>query len=300
MDTMLHFTLAGGTVRGLLIDSTQTVRKAQELQGSSAVAAGALGRGLTATAMLCSTLKEENSTVTLTVDGDGPLQKLVCVGGGITDPGTAPSGIAVRGYVQNHTVQLPLKNGMLDIGGGVGRHGRLSVVKDLRLKSPYIGQVDLVSGEIAADLAYYYVQSEQVPSLVSLGVIASDVTVSSAGGVLLQALPGCDDATIDQLEMRSPIFGDIANELLHETPDNLLTLWLGDLGLTRLETRELRYECTCSKPRMERALISLGPEELKRMIADDMNGAELVCHFCNQRYHFTTQDLLRLLNRRRG
>ena len=295
MDTMLHFTLQGSAVRGLLIDSTQTVRKAQALQGSSAVAAAALGRGLTAAAMLSSTLKEKDSSVTLTIDGDGPLKKIVCVSG--MDFTSEPSAITVRGYVQNHTVQLPLKDGKLDIGRGVGRNGRMSVVKDLRLKNPYIGQIDLVSGEIAADLAYYYVQSEQTPSLVSLGVIASDVTVTSAGGVLLQTLPGCEDATIDQLELRSPIFGDIANELPHESPEALLQSWFRGLEPELLETRELRYECGCSKARMERALIALGPEEIGRMITDDVEGAELVCHFCNQKYQFTTKDLLRLMNR---
>jgi molecular chaperone Hsp33 len=295
MDTMLHFTLQGGAVRGLIIHSTLSARRAQELQGSSAVAAGALGRGLTAAAMLSSTLKEKDSSVTLTIDGDGPLQKIVCVGSP-AQTGVMPA-IAVRGYVQNHTVQLPLKDGLLDIGGGVGRHGRLIVVKDLRLKSPYIGQVSLISGEIAADLAYYYVQSEQTPSLVSLGVIASDVTVTSAGGVLLQAMPGCDDQTIDQLEMRSPILGDIANELLYDPPEKLMNLWFGGLQPELLETRELRYECTCSRARMEKALIALGTAELKRMIADEVDGAELVCHFCNTKYHFTTPDLLRLLNR---
>ena len=292
MDSMLHFTLQGGAVRGLLMNATETVRRAQELQGSSAVAAAALGRGLMAAAMLSSTLKEKNSTVTLTIDGDGPLKKIVCVGG------HADTAVTVRGYVQNHTVQLPLKDGKLDIGGGVGRHGRLSVVKDLRMKSPYIGQVNLISGEIAADLAYYYVQSEQSPSLVSLGVIASDVTVDAAGGVLLQAMPGCDDALISQLELRSPIFGDVAGELLHETPETLLQSWFQGLQPELLETGGLRYECNCSRQRMERALIALGPEELKRMITDDVDGAELVCHFCAKKYNFTTPDLLRLLNRR--
>ncbi|MBE0601579.1 MAG: Hsp33 family molecular chaperone HslO [Firmicutes bacterium] len=293
MDTMLHFTLQGGAVRGLLISATQTVQEAQALQGSSAVAAAALGRALMGAAMLSSTLKEPNSTVTLTIDGDGPLKKIVCVGGH-----TADAAVAVRGYVQNHTVQLPLKDGKLDIGSGVGRHGRISVVKDLRMKSPYIGQVNLISGEIAADLAYYYVQSEQTPSLVSLGVIASDVTVDAAGGVLLQAMPGCDDKLIDQLELRSPIFGDIANELVHETPEALLQSWFSGLAPQLLQTNELRYECHCSRQRMERALIALGPEELKRMITDDVDGAELVCHFCSRTYHFSTPDLLRLLNRR--
>ncbi len=294
MDTMLHFTLQDGAVRGVLMNATQTVRQAQKLQGSSAVAAAALGRGLMAAAMLSSTLKEADSTVTLTIDGDGPLKKIVCVGGQAEN-----GGIAVRGYVQNHTVQLPLKDGKLDIGGGVGKHGRLSVVKDLRLKTPYIGQVNLISGEIAADLAFYYVQSEQSPSLVSLGVIASDVTVESAGGVLLQAMPGCDDALIDQLELRSPIFGDIAAELEHETLDTLLENWFSGLQPKALETRNLVYQCNCSRHRMERALIALGPDELKRMITDDVDGAELVCHFCNQTYTFSTPDLIKLLNHRR-
>ena len=284
-------------MRGLLIDSTETAREAQRLQGSSAVAAGALGRGLTAAAMLASTLKEADSSVTLTVDGDGPLKKIVCVAG--PDAGADTPALAVRGYVQNHTVQFPLKDGKLDIGGAVGSQGRLSVVKDLRLKRPYIGQVNLISGEIAADLAYYYVQSEQTPSLVSLGVIASDVDVASAGGVLLQAMPGCSDSVIDQLELRSPIFGEIASELQHEPPDALLDAWFRGLEPQRLEARGLRYACNCSKTRMERALIALGPEELKRMIADDVEGAELVCHFCSRKYQFTTHDLLRLLNRRR-
>ena len=199
-DRILHFTLADGAVRGLLIRSTDTVREAQRVHGASAVATAALGRALTGTAMLAGTLKEPGASVTLTIDGGGPLGKLVCVGDGET----------VRGLVDNPLVSLPLAGGKLDVGRAVGRRGRLSVVKDLRLKSPYIGQIELQSGEIAADLAWYYVKSEQSPSLVSLGVIASDITVGSAGGVLLQPMPGCADGVIDQLELRSPIFGDVA------------------------------------------------------------------------------------------
>ncbi|NLI21905.1 MAG: Hsp33 family molecular chaperone HslO [Clostridiales bacterium] len=286
-DRILHFTLAGGAVRGLLIQSTETVREAQRLHAASAVAAAALGRALTGTAMLASTLKEPNASVTLTIDGTGPLGKLVCVGDGET----------VRGYVEHMNSSVPLRDGRLDVGCAVGHSGRLSVVKDLRLKSPYIGQIELTSGEIAADLAYYYVQSEQSPSLVSLGVIASDSGVAAAGGVLLQPLPGCPAGVIEPLEMRSPIFGDIAAELRHETPETLLARWFDGLSPVLLETRALRYRCPCSRRRMERALISLGTEELSRMIADEVEGAELVCHFCNEKYQFTTHDLLRLLNR---
>jgi molecular chaperone Hsp33 len=286
-DRILHFTLADGAVRGLFIQSTETVREAKRLHEASAVAAAALGRALTATAMLAANLKEPDASVTLTLDGDGPLGKVICVG----------DGKSVRGLVTQPKASLPLRDGKLDVGSAVGRHGRMSVVKDLRLKSPYIGQIEIQTGEIAADLAYYYVQSEQSPSLVSLGVIASDTEVASAGGLLLQPLPDCPDGLIDSLELRSPIFGDIASELRYETPETLLTRWFDGMKPVMLETTPLCYCCHCSRERMERALVSLGSEELKRMIADEVNGAELVCHFCNRKYAFTTQKLLRLLNR---
>ncbi|MDD3212804.1 MAG: Hsp33 family molecular chaperone HslO [Eubacteriales bacterium] len=286
-DILLHFTLMDGAVRGLIIRSTDTVREAQRIHQASAVAAAALGRALTGTAMLSSTLKEPGASVTLTIDGDGPLGKLICIG----------DGQSVRGLVTDPAVRLPLRDGKLDVGRAVGRHGRMSVVKDLRLKTPYIGQVELKSGEIAEDLAYYYVQSEQSPSLVSLGVIASDEEVASAGGVLLQPLPGCPSTVIDQLELRSPIFGDIAPELRHETPEQLMQRWFHGLNPVKLKETPLGYHCPCSRERTERALISLGEAEIKRMIADETEGAELVCHFCNQKYAFTTRDLLKILNR---
>jgi len=286
-DTIIHFTLADGAVRGLFLVATETVREAQRLHQASAVATAALGRALMGTAMLAATLKEPNASVTLTIDGDGPLGKLLCVGDGET----------VRGAVDHPEVGLPLRDGKLDVGRAVGRHGRISVVKDLRLKSPYIGQVEIQSGEIAPDLAYYYVQSEQSPSLVSLGVIASDTDVASAGGVLLQPMPGCPADVIDQLELRSPILGDVAAELRHESPQALMDSWFHGLHPVTLNETPLAYRCHCSRQRMERALISLGADELKRMIADEVEGAELVCHFCNAKYAFTTQDLLRLLNR---
>jgi molecular chaperone Hsp33 len=286
-DSVLHFTLADSAVRGLMIRSTQTVGEAQRLHGATAVAAAALGRALTGTVMLSAMLKEPGASVTLTIDGDGPLGKILCVGDGTT----------VRGLVTNPLVQLPLRDGVLDVGRAVGRHGRMSVVKDLRLKTPYIGQTEIQSGEIAADLAYYYVQSEQSPSLVSLGVIASDEEVASAGGVLLQPLPDCPDGVIEQLELRSPIFGEIASELRYETVDALMRQWFAGLNPVVLEDVPLQYRCGCSRRRMERALISLGEKELERIIADEVEGAELVCHFCNKKYTFSAHDLLGLLTR---
>ena len=287
-DSILHITLADGMVRGLLLTATETVREAAKLHQTSAVATAALGRSLMSASMLAATLKEPNASVTLTIDGDGPLGKIICIG----------ERESVRGCLTHPSVSLPLRaDGKLDVGGAVGRHGRMSVVKDLRLKSPYIGQIELVSGELAQDLAYYFVQSEQTPSLVSLGVIASDTEVSAAGGVLLQPMPGCPDAIIDALELRAPIFGDVANELRYEPMETLMDSWFDGLKPVVLERTPFAYRCHCSRERMERALISLGPDELKRMIADEVDGAELCCHFCNARYSFTTHDLLRLLNR---
>ena len=285
-DRIIHFTLADGAVRGLLMQTTQTVREAQRLHKTSAVATAALGRALTGTAMLAATLKEPDASVTFTVDGDGPLGKIVCVSNGET----------VRGYVTNPMATVPLRDGKLDVGRAVGRHGRIGVVKDLRLKNPYIGQIELQTGEIAADLAYYYVKSEQSPSLVSLGVIASDVAVATAGGVLLQPMPGCTAEVIDQLELRSPIFGDIASELQHETLETLLPLWFQGLNPVTLSQNPIAYHCPCTRKRMERALISLGTDELARIIADELDGAELVCHFCDKKYNFSTPDLQRLLS----
>ena len=287
-DSILHLTLADGMVRGLLLNATETVREAQRLHQTSAVATAALGRALMSVSMLAATLKETNASVTLTIDGDGPLGKIICIG----------ERDNVRGCVDNPAVSLPPRqDGKLDVGGAVGHHGRMSVVKDLRMKNPYMGQIELVSGELAQDLAYYYVQSEQSPSLVSLGVIASDAEVSSAGGVLLQPMPGCPDEIIDALELRSPMLGDVAAELRYDPMETLMRGWFDGLKPVVLETTPLRYQCHCSRERMERALISLGPEELKRMIADEIEGAELCCHFCNARYSFSTHDLLRLLNR---
>ena len=286
-DRIIHFTLADGAVRGLLLQTTETVREAQRLHHASAVATAALGRALTGVAILASNLKEPDATVTLTIDGDGPLGKIICVGDGET----------VRGMVMNPSVGLPLRDGKLDVGRAVGKKGRISVVKDLHLKNPFVGQIEIQSGEIAADLAYYYVQSEQSPSLVSLGVMASDTDVASAGGVLLQPMPDCPSEVIDELELRSPLFGEIAAELRHESLEQLMNLWLNGMNPVKLEEKPICYRCHCSRKRMERALIALGADELKRMIADDVEGAELVCHFCNEKYNFTTHDLLRLLNR---
>ncbi|MEG0742136.1 MAG: Hsp33 family molecular chaperone HslO [Clostridia bacterium] len=287
-DRMLHITLADGMVRGLLLTAVNTVAQAAAIHLTCPVATAALGRTLMGTAMMGAMLKQENASVTVTLAGGGPIGKIVCV----ADTNS------VRGCVDVPALQMPLReDGKLAVGMAVGREGRMSVVKDLGMKTPYVGQVPLVSGEIAEDFASYYVQSEQTPTLQSLGVLVSGDAVLAAGGVLLQPLPGCPDRVIDQLELRSPIFGDISRELCHEPLDELMRSWFDGLNPILLDEHPLSYRCDCSRPRMEKALIALGRQELTAMIQEEKDGAELTCHFCKRRERFTQADLLKLLNK---
>lgn len=286
-DHILHITLGDGMVRGLLLTGTETVGEAQRIHLTTPVVTAALGRMLMGTAMLSAMLKQDNASVTVSIDGGGPIGKMVCIGDGNT----------VRGAVDKPGLEVPLRpDGKLNVGMAVGNDGRLSVVKDLGMKNPYVGQVSLQTGEIAEDFAEYFVQSEQTPSLVSLGVLVAGDVVLSAGGLLLQPLPGCPDDLIDQLELRSPLFGEISRELAHEPFQSLMTSWFDGLHPVVLESTPLSYQCHCSRQRMEKALIALGREELSRMI-EDGEGAELCCHFCKAKQQFSTHDLIRMLNR---
>ena len=286
-DQMLHITLMDGMVRGLLLTATRTVAEAAAIHLTSPVATAALGRTLMGTAMMGAMLKADQASVTVTIDGGGPLGRIVCVA----------DRDSVRGCVDVPKLEMPLKpNGKLDVGRAVGREGRMSVVRDMGMKSPYVGQVPLVSGEIAEDFANYYVVSEQTPTLQSLGVLVSGEVVLSAGGVLLQPMPGCTDEIISQLELRSPMMADVSRELCHEPMEALMEKWFEGLRPVVLARTPMCYRCNCSRARMEKALIAMGREELGRMIQDEQDGAELTCHFCKKTERFTQQDLLRLLN----
>ena len=286
-DQMLHITLMDGMVRGLLLTATRTVAEAAAIHLTSPVATAALGRTLMGTAMMGAMLKADQASVTVTIDGGGPLGRIVCVA----------DRDSVRGCVDVPKLEMPLKpNGKLDVARAVGREGRMSVVRDMGMKSPYVGQVPLVSGEIAEDFANYYVVSEQTPTLQSLGVLVSGEVVLSAGGVLLQPMPGCTDEIISQLELRSPLMADVSRELCHEPMESLMAKWFEGLRPVVLARTPLCYRCNCSRSRKEKALIAMGREELGRMIQDEQDGAELTCHFCKKTERFTQQDLLRLLN----
>ena len=284
-DEMLQIDLCGGQARVMLCETTRTGQTCADIHGTTPVCTAALGRLMTGTLMLGIMMKGEDESVTVTLKGDGPMGSLVAV----ADHGY------VRACTDNPRVELPAReDGKLDVGGAVGHSGRMSVIKDLGLKKNYIGQSELVSGEIAMDFAQYFTVSEQQPSLVALGVLVSGETVLKAGGLLIQPLPGCPEEVIEQLELRSPMFADISRELTYAGLDELWEGWFRGMNPKILERTPVSYTCSCGRDRMERALISLGRRELTALIDED-KGAELVCHFCHSKYSFTTEQLRELL-----
>ena len=287
MEEMLHISLMDGQARALLCESTQMVQRMADIHRTTPVCAAALGRLMTATAMMGVMMKGERESVTVTIKGNGPMGTLVAV----ANHGT------VKAYADNPRVELPLReDGKLDVGRAVGHQGRMSVVKDLGLREPYIGQCELVSGELAIDFANYFTTSEQQPSLVSLGVLTHGDTVLKAGGLLIQPLPGCTEETLEQLELRTPMFADISRELTFENPEGLMAGWFQGMDPRILERTTIAWGCGCSRDRMEKALISLGRKELEEL-SNDPKGAELGCHFCHQHYTFTPAQLKELLAR---
>ena len=284
-DEMLQIDLCNGQVRVMLCETTATVQKCADIHETTPVCTAALGRLMTGTLMLGIMMKGEDESVTVQVRGDGPIGSLVAV----ADHGD------VRACADFPQLEIPLReDGKLDVGGAVGHTGRMSVIKDLGMKKQYIGQSELVSGEIAMDFANYFTVSEQQPSLVALGVLVNGNAVLKAGGLLIQPLPGCPDEIIDQLELRSPMFADISREMTFAPIEQLCEDWFRGMEPRILERTPLWYRCTCSRERMEKALISLGQKDLQSLIDEDQ-GAELVCHFCRSKYSFTTQELQDML-----
>lgn len=284
-DELLHISLMDGQARAILASARSLTQEAADIHETSPVCTAALGRLMTGALLMSAALKGENDSVTVTIKGGGPIGTLVAV----SSPGR------VKAYLDHPKVELPLRpDGKLNVGGAVGHEGRMSVVKDMGLREPYVGQVELVSGEIAEDFAMYYLKSEQQPSLVSLGVLVAGERVLSSGGILLQPMPGCPEETLSQMELRSPLFSSISQELCYDPMEELVKAWFRDLDPVILERRPLKYECGCSRERMEKALITLGKRELTQLIQED-HGAELNCHFCRRRYPFSEDDLKNLL-----
>ena len=286
-DYMVTATALSGKVRALAVRSTNLVQEALRIHKTSPVATAALGRFLTGTLFLADTLKGEGDTLTTNIRSDGPLQGMTAV---------ADSHGNVRGYCLEPVVETTYhRPGKLNVGAAVG-NGKLTVVKDFGLKEPYVGQVELVSGEIAEDFTYYLASSEQTPSIVSLGVGIDANGVTCAGGFMVQLLPGADEETIEYLENRvSGGFPDVTF-LLSEgmSPEKILDMFLGDKDICFLEGRKVAYKCNCSRERMERNLMAIGKKDLAEL-SEDPNGIDLECHFCDRKYHFSQKDVLGLL-----
>ncbi len=288
MDQIIRMIARDAPVKASAISARELVERARNIHTLLPVATAALGRTLMGASMIGDAMKEENGALTLQIRGGGPLGTVLAV---------SDTHGNVRGYVQNPHVELMEKEpGKLDVGAAVGTDGTLAVIKDLGLKEPYVGSIGLFSGEIADDIAMYFVESEQIPTACALGVLVGvDQSVTSAGGYLIQLLPGAEDSVIDKIEAGVRRVGSVSRALEGGMDaESLLRAVLSDFNLEVLETHPVEYRCTCSRDRVSRALISMGREELRAMI-DEQGSAELTCQFCDAVYQFTKEDLENLL-----
>ena len=279
-----------GFVKVVGIRTTETVRRGAQIHKTAPNATAAFGRALTAASMMGNMQKVENGSMTLQIRGDGPIGTIVCVSDAEGN---------VRGYVYEPNVPLVEKYpGKLDVGATVGTNGTLTVIRDLQMKEPYVGSVELVSGEIGDDVTAYFVQSEQTPTACALGVlIDTDTSVKVAGGYLLQLLPGAPDETIDALENGIKRAGAVTAMLEQGmTPEDILGAVCGDLGVVFMETTPISYKCYCSRDRVTAALVSLGKDELNQ-IAEEEKTFPVECQFCDEVYRFTPEDIRGLLEK---
>ena len=288
MDQIIRMIAKDAPVKASAISGRDLVERARNIHMLLPVATAALGRALMGTSMMGDALKEEKGAVTLQIKGGGPLGTVLAV---------SDSEGNVRGYVQNPHVELMEKEpGKMDIGAAVGDSGTLTVIKDIGLKEPYVGSIGLFTGEIADDIAMYFVESEQIPTACALGVLVGvDQSVTSAGGYLIQLLPGADESVIEKIEAGVRRVGSVSRALEGGMDaESLLRAVLSDFDLEVLETHPVEYRCYCSKDRVTRALISMGREELAAMI-EEQDGAELTCQFCDAVYQYSIEDLQQLL-----
>ena len=283
-DFLVRGMTADGFVKITAVQSTELVERARQIHKTLPLATAALGRTMTAVSMLGNELKYDKGSVTLQLRGDGPLGAITTVG---------DSNGNVRGYLQNPAAVLPLRDdGHLNVGAGVGRDGVITVIKDIGEREPFTGRIELQSGEIAEDVAAYYVLSEQIPTVCALGVLVDrDQSVKCAGGYLLQLLPGAPAGLVDLLEYRVADVGSVTANLekgldMRQVVEELLY----GMGLQLMEEHPVSYECKCSRQKVESALISLGREELQKLI-DEEESTDVTCQFCDVVYHFNRKDL---------
>ncbi|MDD3346683.1 Hsp33 family molecular chaperone HslO [Oscillibacter sp.] len=287
-DQLIRAITRDGFVKATAVSTRGLTERARQIHKTLPVATAALGRTLAAVSMMGNALKGDGSSVTLQIKGGGPLGAILAVS---DNEGN------VRGTVDNPAVDLPLRpDGKLDVGAAVGGSGTLTVIRDLHMKEPYVGSVGLLGGEIAEDLAAYFAESEQIPTACALGVLVDrDQSVLAAGGYLIQLLPGAGEDVIGKVE-GSLLAAGTVTELLkkQDDPEAMLRTALSDFDFEILEKRPIAYRCDCSRDRMERALISLGPTELEQIL-DEQGQAELTCRFCDNIQMFTKTDLEGLL-----
>ena len=279
-----------GFVKVVAIRSTGLVGEAARIHKTTPNATAAFGRALTAASMMGNMQKVDNGSMTLQIKGGGPIGSIVCVSDPVGN---------VRGYVYEPNVPLVEKYpGKLDVGATVGTNGTLTVIRDLQMKEPYVGSVELVSGEIGDDVTAYFAQSEQTPTACALGVLVDrDLSVKVAGGYLLQLLPGAPDEVIDKLEAGIKKAGAVTAMLKAGlTPEDILGQVCGDLGVVFMETTEVSYKCYCNRDRVTAALVSLGREELTQ-IMEEGKAFPVECQFCDQIYTFTPKDLAEILEK---
>ena len=285
-DYIVRATAADGQIRAFAAYTKDVVEEARRRHNTSPTATVALGQLLTAGTMMGAMMKNDTDILTLQIRCDGPL-------GGLTV--TADNQGNVKGYAVHPEVDVPVKNGQINVADALDL-GVLNVIKDMGLKEPYVGQTILDTSEIAKDLTYYYMNSEQVPSSVGLGVLMNkDNTVKCAGGFIIQLMPFAEDATIDKLEENLKNVTSVTELLDHGcTPEGLLDALLGNLGIEVLDTLPTQFHCNCSKERVEKAVASVGREDLQAMI-DDGEDIEVKCDFCNSTYKYTVDELKEIL-----
>ena len=289
MDKLVRCISTDGTLVMMAAETTDMVERAQQIHETSAVTSAALGRLLTASSLMGSMLKGESESVTLRLNGGGPAGTVMAVSDCWGNS---------RGYVTNPVVEIPLNSkGKLDVAGAVGRDGFLTVIKDLNLKEPYIGQTPIISGEIAEDITSYYAISEQLPSVCALGVLVNpDLSIKKAGGFIIQLLPTAFDDTIDAVER---CISDIPSvtQMLSDgmTPEEICHRVLSEFELEVLDDSHPVYKCNCSKERVEGALISTGLETLKELALEEKT--EVSCQFCEKKYTFSGSDISELIKK---
>ena len=286
MGKLVRMISEDGTLTVMAADTTDIVARAEQIHQTTAVTSAALGRLLTAACFMGIVLKGKDNSVTVRLNGSGPAGSVIAASDSYGN---------VRGYISDPTVELPLnEKGKLDVAGAVGKEGTLTVMKDLGLKEPYIGQVPIVSGEIAEDITSYYAISEQTPTVCALGVLVdTDLTIKRAGGFIIQLLPTAMDDTIDKVEECIQNIESVTAMLERGmTPEEICRHVLKGFELEVLDEEEPVYLCNCSRERVEKALISTGREELEEMAQDDVT--QVTCHFCDKKYEFTSEQILAL------